>query len=210
MVQANDFILSEDEVEYISNLLNDEFDLNAILLVHIGMVVAPRLIKNNIIPGPDQNILDPDFLMQTIHVATAMRIFGLNKYGYFYFYMIDKWKLNNCEAINKIIVAIRIAYKDSGERSLSLWPSSIINTCKISDKVFSREPIFEKDKCINDEIDYYDKITKEIFLDDYMNKLGKKIVNVKLENFFNSIAGIIGKSLGENEPPDSSDDVENN
>lgn len=203
MFNANDFVLSEDEAEYISNLLDNKYDMNGILTVHVGMIIAPRLIKNNIIPGPEKDILDADFLMHTIHVATAMRIFGLNKYGLFYFYMIEKWGINNYKAVNAIIVATRIAYKDSGERSLSLWSSSIIETGKISNKIFSKNFLFKSKNDIYDEMEYYDEAMKKVFIDDYIKSQNNKALMLGLGNLLGNFTNILNNKIGWkiNDPP---------
>jgi len=217
MVQAQDFILSKDEAEFICNSLKNRYGKDAISLVHAGMILAPRFIKAEVMPGPKENLMDPNFRMQTIHVATSLRIFGLHKFGQMYFFLIEHLGINNAEAINEIIIAFRIAYKASEKKSLSLWASSLIETTKLSDKVFSKEPVFEKDNHIDDEIDYYDEVMKEIFIDEhYKDKILHKDAS-GIGNFFTTIHDILNGKNGwkfnlppfseENNEQESDDDV---
>jgi hypothetical protein len=157
-----EFALSDEEIEHVSSLLEDQYCPEAILWIHQGMLIAPRLISIEVLPGPEVvSLLDPDFRINSVHVATSMRILGLSKYGALYFMLLKKYELKDFQDVNLIVTAMQYAYEKLEKPSAGLWVSTMVDLQKSLSYVFKEEPVFSKD--IGTEIDFCDEVLKKAF-----------------------------------------------
>ena len=193
-----EFALKKEELEFISKVLDDRYPLDAISWIHQGMLVSPRLISIGVLSGPDNvNLLDPDFRISTIHVATTMRILGMSKYGLLYFTVFDQLNIKGWEDVNYIILAMQTVYKKTNQKVPALWLSSIVDLKESNERVFLEDP-FLKDT-IPDEIDFCDVILQRAF--DISDEEMKSRVQTGFEKFIEDLSLLLKR--------DNEDDITN-
>jgi len=134
MQEETEFVLSEEELELISELLDDQYSFDAIALVHQGILVAPRLIAMGVFPGvKDAGLLGSDFYLSSFHVISAMRMIGLSKFGIMYFHLVRHYKLHCWEDVGLVIAAIQHHYDVSEKNSSALWIASLVDLKQCTD-----------------------------------------------------------------------------
>lgn len=162
MFETNDFALSIEEMEILSERLKDRYCLNSILNVHSGMLIAPRLISMKILPAITTiDFMDPDFRMDTHLIACSMRIFGLSSFGMLHFLLIDRWNVNSHRDIGNIISAMKQLYDDSSHPSGALWVSTLVDLSEGKNRVFLPDPLLKDD--IFEEMSYSEWAMDEAF-----------------------------------------------
>jgi len=189
-MKANfEFALGNAELKYISSLLEDLYPLDALLWVHQGILVAPRLISIGALSSfKEVNLLDPSFRINSIQVASTMRMLGLASYGVLYFALLKRFNIARWEDINLIITAIQYADKKTDSKSRALWISSIVELNDGNELMFSNRPMFADS--ISEEVDYCDEVLMKTFqlLDDgdVKNKSG-------LEKFLDALKSALNE-----------------
>lgn len=143
---AQQFLLTNEEVVWISKLLGDRYSESVICMVHTGMLFAPRLISMDIIPGPENvDLLDPDFRLDSFHIAATTRILGIAKFGMLFFSITEAGNYRGWDDVNAILSAFQQVHAELEEEELhsaAVWLSTFVDL-KVStdDQVFKLEPI---------------------------------------------------------------------
>jgi len=100
---SQDYMITNDEVNHVFNLLDAEYDINAILLIHTAFLFVPRLIHMNYLP---RHLFKSFFEFTSKEIAIACRIMLLDKYGMLFDVLLKDWGISSYKDINKIILAI--------------------------------------------------------------------------------------------------------
>jgi len=205
MRENKEFVLSDEELVYISGALDNQYSFDAISWVHQGILVAPRLISMDVLPGSKSaGLLDPDFNMTSLHVVSAIRMMGLSKFGMMYFYLTHHYKLYGWEDVGLIIAAIKYHHDLFEENSSALWVASLVDLKACPDSFFSDAPIFAK--TLTDEIDLCDNIMLEAF--DILEPEKDMTLKMGIEKFIDAMDKIVKQSQENGDVEDlTADDI---
>lgn len=164
---SNQFALTLEDIQEVSAELQGKYSAEVIHLVHVGILLAPRLISLEIVPGPaNVDFMDPDFRISSLHVLTTMRMVGLSKYGLMYFSLLENGGLKTWEDLCKIIRTFQRLYtkkEKKGEKLTSLWVAHFVElNCYDGEmKLFESAPLFSDTSY--EEIEFCEDMMAEAF-----------------------------------------------
>jgi len=132
---SKEYMITNDEINHVFSLLNGEYDVNAILLVHTAALFAPRLIHMNYLP---KHLFENIFEFTSKEIAIACRIMLLDKYGMLFSTLLKDWGITSYKDINKILTAM-----DNIESSKEI--TGAILKSWFDDKLIEKDPILDED-----------------------------------------------------------------
>jgi len=128
-------MITNDEINHVFNLLDEEYDVNAIFLVHTASLFTPRLIHMNYFP---KHLFADIFVFTSKEVAIACRIMLLDKYGMLFGTLLKDWGVSSHKDINKILAAM-----DNIESSKEI--TGTILKVEFDDNLIGKDPILDED-----------------------------------------------------------------
>jgi hypothetical protein len=196
---GNEFTLSPEELTRVIDALGNSYHPEAVTLVHTSLLISPRLIYIDIIPGPqDIDLIDPNFKMQTSHILATMRIVMLSEYGSMAFDLMKKWGLYGHQDVNTIIEKLQEMDENNDKTSPALWASSLVETSIASDGIFQEKSFLEEG--IMYEIHLAETALQKAMSVEKMNPFSNSCQNSKdWDDFIESIKRHLNGDFGEDD-----------